>query len=317
MTTLIKNSNIKPHGTNKRIIAVMDLGVVSVRLILRYWRRRHKKRLMQGPTKTTKSKKGLLSYWQSSSVAIDGSTQSFEECIIAANAGDVRAQRALGRYYYYGSNGAPQSDVEAFKWFKEAAMQNSASAQFRLAFMYSEGRGVEQNLVEARKWYLRATQRGHAMAKYVLGLMCMSGVGGDMDLEFAVYLFAEAAAQGLTLAQERLGDLYFEGQLTGDDPDEDEVDSGSADQKEPRLSSIEIAKMWYEKAAKRQSPHALSRLGLIYYNGMAGQANKEKARELWEAAAQQGHRHTQYLLGLFEKQELNHSNFGEGEENDG
>jgi len=42
------------------------------------------------------------------------------------------------------------------KWYRKAADQGDAAAQFNLGTLYYNGRGVPQDLVEAHKWYTLA-----------------------------------------------------------------------------------------------------------------------------------------------------------------
>ena len=60
----------------------------------------------------------------------------------------------------YESGQSVQRDyAEAVKWYRRAADQGSASAQWLLASMYEVGSGVPQDYVQAHMWYnLSATQ---------------------------------------------------------------------------------------------------------------------------------------------------------------
>src|SRR5262249_44665503 len=58
---------------------------------------------------------------------------------------DGRRESAVGR--------APQDYGEARKWYRRAAEQGDAFAQFFLGVMYSNGRGVAQDYVQAHTWY--------------------------------------------------------------------------------------------------------------------------------------------------------------------
>ena len=42
---------------------------------------------------------------------------------------------------------------EAVKWYRQAAAQGNARAQFNLGVLYVEGLGVAQNYAEAAKWF--------------------------------------------------------------------------------------------------------------------------------------------------------------------
>ncbi len=48
--------------------------------------------------------------------------------------------------------GVPQVDAEAVGWWRKAAEQGMAEAQYNLGFMYGIGEGVPQNSVQAHVW---------------------------------------------------------------------------------------------------------------------------------------------------------------------
>jgi uncharacterized membrane protein YhaH (DUF805 family) len=51
------------------------------------------------------------------------------------------------------------------------ANAGDADAQYNLGVAYSQGQGVPQDDVEAEKWFRQAAEQGHAAAQYILGLM--------------------------------------------------------------------------------------------------------------------------------------------------
>ena len=71
---------------------------------------------------------------------------------------------------YAEGRGVEQDDVEAVAWYRKAAEQGDAAAQFNLGWMYAEGRGMERNYTIAVEWYLKAAERGHERAQaFLLG----------------------------------------------------------------------------------------------------------------------------------------------------
>ena len=70
----------------------------------------------------------------------------------AADQGLAMAQFNLGTAYASGQ-GVPQDYNQAASWYRKAADQGDADAQFNLGFMYSNGQGVPQDYVEAYKWF--------------------------------------------------------------------------------------------------------------------------------------------------------------------
>ena len=63
------------------------------------------------------------------------------------------------------------------KWYRLAAEQGHAKAQFNLAAMYGNGKGVPEDDKEAVKWYRLAAEQGHLSAQHKLGLMYDNGEG--------------------------------------------------------------------------------------------------------------------------------------------
>ncbi len=49
--------------------------------------------------------------------------------------------------------GVPQDDAEATRWYRLAADQGLAAAQFNLGVSYSLGEGVPQDYVESHMWF--------------------------------------------------------------------------------------------------------------------------------------------------------------------
>ena len=62
---------------------------------------------------------------------------------------------------YEHGHGVSESDAEAFKWYRKAAEQGYADAQYNLGNMYDKGRGVPEDKAEALKWWRKAAEQGH------------------------------------------------------------------------------------------------------------------------------------------------------------
>ena len=72
------------------------------------------------------------------------------------------------------------------KWYRKAAEQGYADAQFNISKMYYKGDGVSQDYAEAAKWYRKAAEQGHDWAQYNLGWMYFCGEGVPKDYAEAV-----------------------------------------------------------------------------------------------------------------------------------
>ena len=90
----------------------------------------------------------------------------------------------------------PQDDAEALRWYRLAAEQGDASAQFRLGFTYGTGRGVPQDDAEALRWFRLAAEQGNANAQYNIGVMYNTGRGVPQDDAEALRWFRLVAEQG-------------------------------------------------------------------------------------------------------------------------
>src|SRR5437879_1128592 len=59
-----------------------------------------------------------------------------------AEKGDAQSQSELGAAFFAGNLRVPKDAAEAVKWFRKAAEQNLASAQFILGVCLGNGQGV-------------------------------------------------------------------------------------------------------------------------------------------------------------------------------
>jgi len=127
----------------------------------------------------------------------DVASVAFHDIKAKAAKGDVGTQILLGIYY-----GALLNYQEAAKWYRMAAEQRNAEAQYNLGNYYLRGQGVPQNDSEAAKWYRLAAEQGHVKAQYNLGLCYGTGIGVSVDYEMSHSWMLKAAAQGHAGAQE-------------------------------------------------------------------------------------------------------------------
>ena len=113
----------------------------------------------------------------------------------AAEQGHATAQYNLGVCYYNGQ-GVIQDYKEAVKWYRKAAEQGYANAQNNLGGCYYNGWGVAQDYNEAVKWYKKAAEQGNAHAQNNLGVCYENGQGVTQDYNEAVKWYKKAAEQG-------------------------------------------------------------------------------------------------------------------------
>jgi TPR repeat protein len=114
---------------------------------------------------------------------------------LAADQGHAGAQYNLGMKYAKGE-GVLQDYAEAVKWYRLAADQGLAGAQSNLGVVYSQGKDVVQDHVEAIKWFKLAADQGYAGGALNLGAMYANGRGVQQNFTKAARLIKLATDQG-------------------------------------------------------------------------------------------------------------------------
>src|SRR5439155_25230226 len=67
--------------------------------------------------------------------------------------------------------GVLQDYAEAVRWYRKAADQGYAIAQYDLGNMYDQGKGVPQNYGEVRRWYRKAADQGYTNSQRALSAL--------------------------------------------------------------------------------------------------------------------------------------------------
>jgi TPR repeat protein len=98
----------------------------------------------------------------------------------AANQGLADAQFELGRCYYYG-NGVKKDYSEAMAWYRKASDQGHGESQRRVGLLYAQGEGVSKDRAEAQKWFRKAAENGNAWSQYYQGVVLREGDGVSQD----------------------------------------------------------------------------------------------------------------------------------------
>jgi len=197
----------------------------------------------------------------------------------AAEQNNAEAQFNLGICYDNG-RGVTKDLVEAYKWYRKAAQQNYAKAQSNLGFCYDNGEGVAKDQVEAVKWYRKAAEQNYAQAQFNLGIHCASGEGVAKDQLEAVKWYRKAAEQNQAAAQFNLGIRY---------------DGGNGVAKDP----VEAAK-WYRKAAEQNYAKAQFNLSVCYENSEGVAKDCVEAYKWRMLAARQGNEDAKKTMTILE-----------------
>ena len=231
-----------------------------------------------------------------------------------AEKGDAQSQCVLGVSFYLGDLGVAKDEVEAVKWFRKAAAQNHAEAQFNLGVCYEKGHGVAKDEAEAVKWYRKAAEQNHAEAQNNLGVCYTNGRGVAKDEAEAVKWYRKAAEQNLAKAQFNLGICYANGRGVAQDYEEAVkwFRKAAAQNHASAQCSLGVcyvngrgvaqdeaeAVKWYRKAAEQNEAQAQCTLGACYANGRGVAQDEAEAVKWYRKAAAQNFVFAQYLLGI-------------------
>ncbi len=170
--------------------------------------------------------------------------------------GVPEAQHDLAAIYTAGRAGVTQNFEKAAQWFREAADQKIANADYNLGVLYHQGLGVEKDLDRALYWYREAARLGHPEAQYNLGISYIEGIGTDYNAPLAAAFFESSANKGVVEAAYNLGLIYENALIAGAKPEtallwyKIAADGGSADAKAALAqlaSSMKISKADIDK----------------------------------------------------------------------
>ncbi len=181
----------------------------------------------------------------------------------AANQKDLNALYFLGNIYRYGE-GVPQDLGEAERWYKLAVEQRNRGAMNSLGEMYFFGIGVIKNKEEGMRLWRLAVEHGNEDAKVNLGIELLD----TKDEAEGVRLITESANHGIARAQYELGRLHYFG--------------------EGVPQNLELAVLWYKRAAEQGYPQAQHRLGVLYSNGDGVAQDYTEAERWYSLARAQG-----------------------------
>lgn len=114
----------------------------------------------------------------------------------------------MGRMHYHDGDYA-----EAFSFFKKAAEQGNAEAQYSLGKCYYNGEGVPEDRQKAVDLFYKAAKQGYVLAQYEVGVISYIH---SVETE-TLFWFNKAADQNYEPAQYMLGRIYYEGSLIEQD----------------------------------------------------------------------------------------------------
>ena len=88
------------------------------------------------------------------------------------------------------------------KWYRKAAEQDYAPAQFNLGLAYAHGNGVTKDEAKAVSWFRKAADQIHAFAQNSLGVAYANGSGVTKDEVEAVKMVSQGGGSGSCVCAE-------------------------------------------------------------------------------------------------------------------
>jgi len=175
----------------------------------------------------------------------------------AAEQGNADAQFALGQHYE-----SEKNQQAALDWYRIAAIQNHPSACNSLGVAFLKGNGVEEYLYKAFRLFKVGAEKGNAGAQCNLGFMHQNGREIGQNYQEALRWFFLSAKQGNSNAQTNLAYMYI---------------NGCGVEK-----NFEEAVKWYRLAAKQNSCHAKLCLGILLQPSLEADQLFEEGRKTFD-----------------------------------
>jgi TPR repeat protein len=157
----------------------------------------------------------------------------------------------------------------AAPYYRQAAENDHAEAQYVLATMYKTGRGLTRDLALAAEWYSRSAEAGYPLAQFTMGNIYMKGEGVSRNVPMALRLYRQAAERDHPQAQYNLGVYYY--------------GAGTA-------ADYQKAEHWFARAARQQESSSQYALGRMYATPHDGiRLDRVRAYAWFTLAAANGH----------------------------
>lgn len=210
-----------------------------------------------------------------------------------ADDGDSAALYEAGLIYEAGGTGVVRDDAMAADYFKRAAEQGHADAQFRLALKQALGEGVKQDLEAASAWLAKAGDAKFAGTLSTEHQEQLKALNEFLKTQFK----SPAAEETLPITADDFKTNLAQAELGGDAELIYKVglayENGIGTNTD-RSKAIE----WFEKAVLKGHAGAMVEMGDRYRRGRGVKEDDKKALELFRKAAEKGDATAQNKLGV-------------------
>ncbi|WAW09830.1 SEL1-like repeat protein [Oxalobacter vibrioformis] len=207
--------------------------------------------------------------------------------LLAAKAGDVKAQFELGVAFKYGKGGVARSDARAAKWFAEAARQGHPGAVYELVSRYARNTTLNKDIRMVLKLATFLAEKGDPKVQCELGYAYLASDEMDSNDMLAEKWIRRSTEKGYARAQLILSGMYFSGRGVRENPEE--------------------GVKWAMRSARQGDAEAQLAVGNLYLRGIGVVQDWSEAREWFGKAIKQGNRNARHQLMLMDEHELRES----------
>ena len=123
-------------------------------------------------------------------------TKAFDGIRSLAEAGNLRAQKLLGDFYFDGLGSTERDYEKALELYTKAGEAGYAPAQARVGYMYQNALGVPADYDLAMEWNNRAAEQGNPQGQEQIGDLYREGLGVTQSLDEASRWYAKAKDGG-------------------------------------------------------------------------------------------------------------------------
>ncbi|MBI3729937.1 MAG: SEL1-like repeat protein [Burkholderiales bacterium] len=218
-----------------------------------------------------------------------------KELSAPARAGNVKAQKALGDLYQYAARNCsdtPGDETQALSWYLMAAQQGDVEAQKELVFLYKLGKSP--NPEQSVRWLLRAAAQGGGADLSALGTVYANGEGLTRDRTLAYAMMTLSLQRSDWLGRHDTENYLpiFSEKLSPDQIAEGKSLAANWKQgtalpttsQSGRRSPID----WYLRLAEAGDLAAALKLGMLYGDYDSGRDTDPERAAYWLRKAAQG-----------------------------
>jgi len=164
--------------------------------------------------------------------------QELNQWILRAYEGDRDAQFKVGVLLTNDQLDTPDYE-QAVYWYKQAALQGHALAQYNLGHQFLAGLGVQRSESQAMEWWLKAAEQDHALAQFNVGRGYYLGIGLSENHKKSRAWFERAAKNGEPKSIEILEQIsWSEDTASGDEAIAKSPPQTSQDQSVARPAAV-------------------------------------------------------------------------------